>query len=354
MHTSADLIANTLLRWFKTNQRDLPWRRDYTPYQVWISESMLQQTQMDRVVPYYLRWMEEYPTLETLARSREEDVLRLWEGLGYYSRAKNLRKAAEWLRSHGYDTVPGDRDVLTALPGVGPYTAGAILSIAYQEPVVAVDGNVRRVFARLGDLNLPTDRGEGDRSIRRWATEFLHRRSPRAINQAVMEFGASICTPKPRCNKCLLSDHCLSLQRGTVAQRPVGKTKNVRIVADAAAVVIVHKDKIFLRRRANQGLWAGLWEFPWTMIQDRETHAQALQRELGVLWPSIRLEKKPVASVRHSFTKWTVTLSGYQAEMDVPSLNEINQRWVTTEELRQTALPAGSRKLREQLFPMGP
>ncbi len=354
MHISADIVAEALLRWFETHQRDLPWRQNYTPYEVWISETMLQQTQMDRVVPYYLRWMDQYPHLEALAQSQEADVLRLWEGLGYYSRAKNLRKAATWLVSHGYDTVPGIPDVLSSLPGVGPYTTGAILSIAYQQPVPAVDGNVRRILARLGDLNLPTDRGEGEKAILQGATAFLRQGSPRAVNQAMMEFGASICTPTPRCNGCFVSQHCLSLQRGTVAQRPVRKTKKIRIVADGAAVVITHKNKILLRRRPNSGLWAGLWEFPWTIIQEHETHEQALQRELGELWPSIRLEKPPAANVRHSFTKWTVTLSGYRAEADVPPLNTTGQRWVTVNELRQTALPAGSRKLREKLYPPTP
>jgi len=252
-------LHRKLLAHYDGGRRDLPWRVDRSPYRVWVSEIMLQQTRVDTVVPYYEAWMERYPDIQALAEADEEEVLKSWEGLGYYSRARNLHRAARLVRESHAGEVPDSREKLRELPGIGEYTAGAVASLAFGEVVPAVDGNVRRVLARLFDLEAPTTA-----ELRDLASALVHPERPGEWNEALMEFGATVCTPRsPDCESCPLASECRALAARTVELRPPPKRKAKVHTAEFHVVVPVRTDgALYLVRRPSEGLLGGLWEFP--------------------------------------------------------------------------------------------
>ena len=252
-------LRKLLLEHYDAHRRDLPWRENGEPYCVWVSEIMLQQTRIDTAIPYYLRWMERFPTVADLAEADEQSVLKAWEGLGYYSRARNLRRSALIVRERLGGVLPQDSQGLKTLPGIGEYTAGAIASIAYGQVVPAVDGNVRRVLSRLFDLEDPTAA-----SLRKRAGELLDPDRPGDWNQALMELGATVCTPRsPRCTVCPLTGECRALAEGTQELRPASKRRpRVRTVSYAVLVALNPDGELLLVRRPDDGLLGGLWEFP--------------------------------------------------------------------------------------------
>jgi A/G-specific adenine glycosylase len=255
-------LRRCLLAWYDARARDLPWREDTDPYRVWVSEVMLQQTRVEAVIPYYLRWMERFPSVERLAAAPEEEVMGAWAGLGYYSRARNLHRAAREVRERHGGVLPSDPEALRALPGVGEYTVGAVGSIAFGLPLPAVDGNVRRVLARLGDEPDPTPA-----VLRRWAVALVDPERPGDFNQALMELGATVCTPRnPLCGECPLYSMCRARAAGTQAERPVPRRKGaVRELSWGVAVLVAgsgEEARVLLRRRPSSGLLGGMWEFP--------------------------------------------------------------------------------------------
>jgi A/G-specific adenine glycosylase len=245
-------MRDALLAWFNENSRPLPWRDRYIPYRVWVSEVMLQQTQMDTVLPYYTRFITQFPTLKALAAADEKDVLQLWSGLGYYSRARNLLEAARIVTKEHRGRVPSDYDALRALPGVGRYMAGAILSVAFNQPYPAVDGNVRRVLSRI--------HGWTEESPERvWSTakDLAERGEPRIINQALMELGATVCSfRRPRCLLCPVNDNCVAFKTGMQAEIPKARTRPATAYLQLSAIVDRRGSRY---RMKNQ---KGLWEFP--------------------------------------------------------------------------------------------
>ena len=252
-------ISQFLQVWYSENRRLLPWRETRDAYRIWLSEIILQQTRVAQGLDYYHRFVQNYPTVQALAAASEDDVLKLWQGLGYYSRARNLHKTARAVGDRPFPTAYAD---LLRLPGIGPYTAAAIASFSADEAVAVVDGNVYRVLSRLFDLDLPIDSTSGQKYFQQLATELLDRRHPALHNQAIMEFGALQCTPtSPLCPTCPLADKCLALQRGTIAQRPVkaGKTK----VRDRHLHYYLLKegDCLWVHQRGAGDIWQGLWEF---------------------------------------------------------------------------------------------
>ncbi len=272
-------FRRALLTFFRERQRELPWRDRPSPYGTLVSEVMLQQTRVETVVPYYLRWMERFPDPETLAEADEEEVLRLWQGLGYYSRARNLQGAVrEVVVRHGGE-IPRDPGLLRELPGVGPYTAGAVASIAFGVPEPAVDGNVRRVLARLRDVPDPRPR-----ELEAWARTLVDPEAPGDFNQALMELGATVCTPRaPDCLACPVAGACLARERGTVAERPRRKRRGPVPHLEEVVVVLLWGDRVLLRRRPSGGLLAGMWECPGRTLsggEDPAPAAMALAREL--------------------------------------------------------------------------
>ncbi len=344
-------LSSNLLHWFDQHQRDLPWRRTYEPYHVWVSEIMLQQTQVDRVVDYFNRWIRRFPDIATLAGAGEDEVLHAWEGLGYYSRARNLHKTAQKIiADHG--TLPTDYKELLDLPGIGPYTAGAIMSIAYNLNYPVVDANIERLFSRLYDIASPIKSKENKAFIWQKAKELLPSGTSRLFNQALMELGALVCLPKkPQCPNCPLSSDCLAYKHDSVHKRPVLPQKKKTIFIEMATGILVKESKVLIQKRQVDDVWANLWEFPGGRLKDGESPKQAVIREF---YEETELRIDPhskITSINHSYMHYRVTLHGFVctlsgSDQNEPALHAAQQnKWVSWKELQDYAFPAGHRKL---------
>ena len=258
-----NIINDTLINWYAQNRRDLPWRQQPTPYEVWLSEVILQQTRVSQGHDYYLRFIERWPTIEDLAQASEEEVLKMWQGLGYYSRARNLHQCAKQVVEQYGGQFPTDFERLKRLKGIGNYTAAAIASIAFNLPHAVVDGNVYRVLARLYDIDTPININAGQNLFAQLADKLLNREQPSLHNQAMMEFGALHCTPKnPDCLRCPLQAQCISFGHQTVLQRPV-KLQKLKITTRYFNYLVIKiKDKIYLHKRSSNDIWQNLYDFP--------------------------------------------------------------------------------------------
>jgi A/G-specific adenine glycosylase len=352
----AEEISGPLLRWFRASQRHLPWRRDGSPYAVWVSEIMLQQTQVATVVPYFERWMARFPTVETLAAASEDDVLHAWEGLGYYSRARNiLRGAREVAMNHGGRIPDGVEDLL-ALPGVGRYTAGAIASIAYNVPAPIVDGNVMRVLSRV--FALRGDPGKAPLRGRLWelAAALIPEGEARDFNPALMELGATVCTPvNPRCAACPVEAACEARRLGIQDQLPETPSRPQTTAVHMVAGLVWRGERVLIvQRRAVERRWAGMWQFPSSEVGEGEETEAAVRR---AVWEAVGIEAQPgrrVAVVRHGVTRYRITLEAYhcQAAAEEPQARGCQAwAWVLPEQLEEYALPAAHRKIaREALL----
>lgn len=253
-----------LLGWYQTHARDLPWRREVTPYRVWVSEIMLQQTRVAAVVGYFTRFLEAFPTVQALAAAPEDRLMKLWQGLGYYSRARNLQKAARQIVDQFGGTFPTDYQALRSLAGVGEYTAAAIASIAFGQPVPAVDGNLLRVAARVMGDGTDITTTQGKRHFAQALQAVIPTDFPGKFNQAMMDLGAMVCLPNgaPLCEECPARDFCRAREEGTVQALPVRPGKKPRRVEERVVFLLFHRGKVALRRRPARGLLAGLWEYP--------------------------------------------------------------------------------------------
>ncbi|RLG89641.1 MAG: A/G-specific adenine glycosylase, partial [Candidatus Hecatellales archaeon] len=252
-------IFKNILPWFYKRKRDLPWRRNPTPYSVWISEIMLQQTAVKAVVPYYLRWMKRFPSLSSLARSRERDILTLWEGLGYYSRARSVLKASRIIQKKYKGRIPDEYSTLSSLPGIGPYTASAILSIAYGEPCPVIDANVKRVIQRF--LGFRSRDRKGEKSIRGFLEQVIPVKEPGSFNEALMELGQTVClVESPLCHHCPLKKGCVCLRKNLQQVIP-GRREKLVIKKKTTLLIFLHRKKIFLMPK-EKGLFKGLWLIP--------------------------------------------------------------------------------------------
>ncbi len=333
--------------------RPLPWREKYTPYSVWISEIMLQQTQMERGVRYFNAWMRQFPDIQSVADADETAILAAWEGLGYYSRARNLHAAAKSIvKDHG-GVFPQSHDAICKLKGIGEYTAGAIASIAFNLPVPAVDANVLRIFARLSDIDAPVTSARVKQQVTDSVQAILPTVSPRLFNQALMEFGALVCGKVPKCTVCPVTDLCDARQNGTVPIRPVPKIKAAYRQLTRAAGIIMHEGRIYVQKRPPHGLWPGLWEFPGVELENGDSPEKALVKAVAATTSlAIRVDRK-IATVQHGYTTNRVTLHGYAcspAEEGVSGAAGADEyRWIQPESLGEFAFAAGDRKLLEKL-----
>ena len=340
--------AGALLSWFHARERDVPWRGDRDPYRVWVAEVMTQQTRIETVRPYYERFVQRFPTVETLASAPIDDVLKLWEGLGYYRRARHLHMAAGLVTQNG-GQLPADPEGLRALPGIGPYTAGAIASLAFGLPEPAVDGNARRVLARLFDLERPNGAAfdGAARDLLSAAGD-----QPAELNQAIMDLGSSVCSPRqPSCGACPLAADCLAHERGTVALRPARRpTKRVphRNVAVAAA----SSDGRFLMvRRPEGGLLGGLWDLPGDVVENGESARRTVSRVFANLGLATEVGER-FSALDHAFSHLRITLYAFRATCDpgrpAPSTYWPWQ-WATPEELRTLAIPVATGRALESI-----
>jgi A/G-specific adenine glycosylase len=348
-------ISPPLLAWWDKNRADLPWRGAADPYAIWVSEIMLQQTQIVSVIPYYERWMTQLPTVQALAAAPLTQVLKLWEGLGYYSRARNLHAAAQMVVQAYNGRLPTTAKELQSLKGIGRYTAGAIASIAFNEPTPVVDGNVIRVLTRLFDLAEDVTTTAVKNQLWRLAADLIPPERPGDYNQALMELGQTICLPAaPRCHECPIAAHCLARQRGTQLERPVKPPRAATPHYDVVAGVIWRDDGRFLiAQRPLDGLLGGLWEFPGGKLEQGETFAQALQREIR---EELALEievGRPLRPIKHAYTHFRITLHPFHARWlagEPQRLGVADYAWVSLPDLDRYPFAVTDQKIIQQLL----
>lgn len=345
--------SRRLLEWYDRHARSLPWRDEPTPYRVWISEIMLQQTQVKTVLPYFERWMKRFPSLEALASASEQDVLQAWEGLGYYSRARNLYQAARKVQSEYGGQIPSSRSQLEALPGIGRYTAGAIASIAFGQDEAALDGNIRRVLARVFNVAIPARSPEGENTLWALARETLPAGRAGDYNQALMDLGASICTPRtPACLICPLTGLCEARELGVQEERPVLEAKPAVPHYTVTAAVIHRDGQVLIARRPENGLLGGMWEFPGGKIEPGETLPDCLKREIREeLGVEIQVGE-PFGVYRHGYTHFKVTLHAFCCRLqdrEPQALEASELRWATPVELKDFPMGKIDRQIAQRI-----
>lgn len=341
-------LVQKLLFWFYEAKRDLPWRQNKNPYYIWVSEIMLQQTRVDTVKPYFERFIARFPDIETLSNANEDEVLKYWEGLGYYSRARNLLLAAREVKAKYGGVIPDDEERIRTLKGIGPYTMGAILSIAYDKPVPAVDGNVLRVISRIfaieKDIAKPSTRKEIEELVR----SIIPKSDPSGFNQALMELGALICLPRtPKCSICPVEHLCVAREEGKEQRLPIKEKKESKKDVHLVTIVLFCNDKVLIRQRLEETLLKNLWEFPSWQINDKK---QGIDFELlqTLLDYGIHVEEvEYLGRITHIFSHLRWNMAVYMAdvtllEMDLPS---IHYRWVNIEELQNYAFPVPYQKV---------
>jgi len=336
-------LRRALLGWYDRNRRDLPWRRTREPYRIWVAEVMLQQTTVRTMLPYYEAFLKRFPTLNALAEEPEEEVLAAWSGLGYYLRARNLHRGAQHIAERHGGRFPKALDAALAVPGVGLYTASAVLSIAQDQALPVVDGNVRRVLARLLALRGPEFRRDGPYYNR--AEELLDRERPGDWNQALMELGATLCAPRrPGCNACPLRAHCRARALGIVDELPEGRGRRAPVDVRVAAALVERDGRVLLVRRPEGRLLGSMWEVPQTSLESRGLPdlARELEERHG-----LRVVPGPLAvRARHAITFRRITLEGYRARLRPPAPSDPERfLWARPEEVAALPVSSSTRKL---------
>jgi A/G-specific adenine glycosylase len=344
------LLAARLLSWFRNHARDLPWRHTRDPYAIWLSEVMLQQTQVTTVLPYYQRFLARFPDIATLAAAPLDDVLKSWEGLGYYARARRLHQAARELAASAAAQMPRQYEQLLALPGIGRSTAGAIASLAYGEVYPLLDGNVRRVLCRLDAIGDDPRRAATLHALWRRSTALVTAASdPASFNQALMELGATCCRPRqPSCEHCPWQTACLAYQRGLQQQLPLRSARRSLPHHQVGVGLLLHEGRVLVQQRPAEGLLGGLWEFPGGKQLPEETLPTTVRRELAEeLAIDVAVGAK-LAVVQHAYSHFKVTLHAYACHLveGAPVARAATAlRWVTLTELDQLAMPGANRRL---------
>ncbi|MDQ0159830.1 A/G-specific adenine glycosylase [Alkalibacillus salilacus] len=343
-------FRNDFINWYYHQKRDLPWRRTEDPYHIWVSEIMLQQTQVDTVIPYFKHFMNHYPTVYELAHADQQDVLKAWEGLGYYSRARNLHDAVKEVVSTYDGQVPSDKKELKKLKGVGSYTQGAILSIAFNQPEPAVDGNVMRVMSRILEIDEDIAKPKTKTVFEDIIREIISEEDPSAFNQGLMELGALICQPKnPKCDQCPVQSHCQAYAKGVQTELPI-KTKAKKQKHETYFNLILRDDtgNYFIEKRPDDGLLAGLWQFP-LYSQEKFTEVSLiewLKQQYGV---SIKITSH-LGRVKHVFSHviWEVDI--LEADIIDQDRPNMDGEWVDDELIKTYPLPNVQQKVLNKLI----
>jgi A/G-specific adenine glycosylase len=336
-----DMDIEALTAWFTQHKRSLPWRERPTPYRVWVSEVMLQQTQAAVVEPYFLRWMERFPTLRSLASASFEEVLKAWEGLGYYRRVRSLHRGAQSLVASGYDELPPSEELLARLPGVGAYTRGALLSFAFHKRAVALDGNVVRVMSRYQALEAEVDRPKVQKELAAAVEARRPEREPWVAMEALIELGALVCQKQPRCAACPVRAGCLGYQQGAVERLPLKRKRAATSLLERRVAIVTCAGEVLLRRESGNRVMADLFEFPYT---EGEIEAFVCE-ELGLE----ALLKGALPPLQHAFTRYRVslypTLWEARRRLEVPGL-----LWLPISSLGDLPFPSGHRTLAHLLI----
>jgi len=346
------LVADKLLAWYDAHLHSFPWRGINDPYKTWISEVMLQQTRVLTVVPYYNRWVVAFPSLQCVARANADYILKMWEGLGYYARVRNFHSACKIVMREYSGVIPNDKELFSVLPGVGPYISGAVMSIAFNHPVPAVDSNAFRVISRLNAIDQPFIKCK--KKAFDVLSSLITDKRPGDFNQALMDFGREVCTPKnPDCNACHLSSHCIAAVNNAVDKFPVTVKSKGRPHYRVAVGIIWYKNKILISKRKEKGLLGGMWEFPGGKIARYESAKKCVIREakeeLGV---NVR-PKSFVKQIKHAYSHFSITLDAYHCDYIDGSPTArgcADWRWIFPAQIAELPFPAANHKLFGQIY----
>ena len=344
------VFSKNILRWFSANARDLPWRRTKDPYKIWVSEIMLQQTTVNAVIDRYKKWIKTFPDMKSIARAPRQKILKEWQGLGYYQRARNLHDSAKIIQKEFNGTIPVEADILRTLPGFGPYTVGAVLSIAFGIRSPIIDANVRRVVLRQLGVQ-----GEKESTQRKMIYQFLEKnlpdQNPGDFNQALMEVGALICRHKePICNLCPIKSSCKAYEKNLQEIIPMPRAKAIKKI-NAVVGIIEDKGRIFIQKRPPHGLLADMWEFPGGKVEKKETTRQALRREIREELNASVKSMEHFMNVRHYYTQFAVSLDVWKCRLSSLPRGDRMHRWVKRNQLRDFPMPSGSAKIVDKLVP---
>ena len=342
---TTNYTAQNLIEWYKKEKRDLPFRHTKNPYKIWISEIMLQQTKVATVIPYYKKWVYDYPSIKSVAESNLDDLLKNWEGLGYYNRCRNIYSAAKIiLEKHG-GLLPDDYRTILSLPGFGEYTAGAVLSIAYDKPHIAIDGNVKRVISRvIGIKNLTT---KNINRIKITVQKLMPLKNCGDFNQALIEIGALICSPKnPRCLKCPLSFSCKAKILNKTHQYPAPKKKKIKPHYIYVAALIWDGDYFLIRKRDNNVMLGGLWEFPGGRVQNKESIENTIEREIENQFRINTTSYNEVGCIVHSYSHFSISLHLFSFKIESKNLFSGNKtRWIKRKQINNFSFSKANHKL---------
>ena len=339
-------ISKQLLDWYRMYQRDLPWRNTQDPYKIWLSEIMLQQTQVDTVIPYYSKWLKKYPCLTDVAKAKEEDLLKMWEGLGYYNRCRNFKKACNIVLTDYAGTVPSDFNDFIKMAGVGSYIASAVLSIAHDKPHPALDGNIMRVMARF--LKKKTVSRYNKKVIHNHIRKWMNYGSPGDINQALMDIGSQICKPnQAHCYKCPLENSCSAAQTHSPESYPTPKLYKPIPHYDVVTGVIWNHEKFLILQRKEKNHLGGLWEFPGGKIKNGESHRIALAREIkeecGL---KVNIQAK-IGSIKHVYSHFSIKMTSYHCVSKNNTILKTTQpyMWIKPTQIKDLPFPKANHKL---------
>ena len=340
-------FQHDLISWYLLEKRDLPWRKDQDPYKIWVSEIMLQQTRVDTVIPYFNAFIEKFPTIDSLANADEEEVLKAWEGLGYYSRVRNLHSAVKEVSESYAGIVPNNPEEISKLKGVGPYTKGAILSIAYNIPEPAVDGNVMRVFSRILSIWEDIAKPRARKIFEEAVYQLISKEDPSSFNQAVMELGALICTPtSPSCLLCPVREHCSAFAEGLQSDLPIkSKKKKPKPLQMAAVVLYDEHGRLYIHKRPNTGLLANLWEFPNMEIasDSKESYREQLRQYVKGEYQADAELSELTGTVEHVFSHLIWNISVFIGKLKDTHTKDLVP--VTEEEIKKYAFPVSHQKI---------
>lgn len=341
-------FRRSLLRWYANHKRDLPWRGIKDPYRIWVSEVMLQQTQVSTVVPYFEKFVAKYPDVATLARANLEDILKSWERLGYYARARHLHEAARRLASANEGRIPDDYEAFRRLPGVGDYTAAAVMSLAFDQPWAVVDGNVKRLISRFRLIEAPAGSAAAKRRFQEVADELLDRKRPGEFNQAMMELGGRVCRSRnPLCGCCPVANLCQAFAESRQEEFPV-RRKRRAIPEYHIALGVIHKgDRILITRRKEEGHLGGLWEFPGGKVRRGEAPQEACKREISEEVNLTVTVTDYLTRIDHAYSHFRIAVDVYTCQYKAGKVRlngPIDYRWILVDEIDDYPFPGANHK----------